>query len=204
MRQVGEPVGLLDQDLRRKGFERRGDDHVLGLLEGEALEEAFQDYLQGHGIPEEALPQEGARQIWAMLANRPFIEGPWVTKHQGTYYLQYAAPGTEYNGYGDGVYISKNPLGPYHLAANNPYSYKPGGFITGAGHGSTMQDLFGNWWHISTMRISVNHNFERRIGLWPAGFDEEGEFFVTKAMGTGLGRYQEAKSTPGLTLSGFF
>jgi len=25
------------------------------------------------------------------------------------------------------------------------------------------------------MRVSVNHDFERRVGLWPAGFDAAGE-----------------------------
>src|SRR6202000_1720855 len=33
-----------------------------------------------------------------------FIEGAWLTKHAGKYYMQYAAPGTEWNTYGDGVY----------------------------------------------------------------------------------------------------
>ena len=46
-----------------------------------------------------------------------------------------------------------------------------GGFMTGAGHGSTIADKYGNYWHASTMRISVNHDFERRVGLFPAGFD---------------------------------
>lgn len=108
---------------------------------------------------------------------QPFIEGAWMTKHQGRYYLQYAGPGTEWNVYGDGVYESDAPLGSYNYAANNPFSYKPGGFITGAGHGSTFYDVHGNLWHISTMRISVKHAFERRVGLFPAGFDEDGELF---------------------------
>ena len=29
------------------------------------------------------------------LSRRPYIEGAWMTAHQGKYYLQYAAPGTE-------------------------------------------------------------------------------------------------------------
>jgi beta-xylosidase len=73
----------------------------------------------------------------------PYIEGAWMDKHNGKYYLQYACPGTQFNIYADGVYISENPLGPFSIAKNNPYSYKPGGFITGAGHGSTMEDKFG-------------------------------------------------------------
>ena len=92
-----------------------------------------------------------------------------MTKHDGTYYLQYAGPGTEYNVYGDGVYESDSPLGPFRLAKNNPYSYKPGGFLRGAGHGSTMEDRYGNWWHTATMQISKNHDMERRVGIWRAG-----------------------------------
>lgn len=108
---------------------------------------------------------------------KPFIEGPWMTKHQGKYYLQYAGPGTEWNVYADGVYVSDSPLGPFTYADNNPYSYKPGGFCPGAGHGSTFTDFHGNLWHISTMRISIKHAFERRLGLFPAGFDEDGELY---------------------------
>ena len=110
----------------------------------------------------------------------PFIEGAWMTKNNGTYYLQYAAPGTEYNVYSDGVYISDHPLGPFSYAKHNPASSKPGGFITGAGHGSTFQDTYGNWWHASTMRISVNHTFERRLGLFPAAFDADGIFCINQ------------------------
>ena len=55
---------------------------------------------------------------------KPFIEGAWMTKHNGKYYLQYAAPGTQFNVYGDGVYVGKSPLGPFEYAAHNPFCYK--------------------------------------------------------------------------------
>ena len=106
-----------------------------------------------------------------------------MDKHNGKYYLQYACPGAQYNTYSDGVYVGDTPLGPFVLAENNPYSYKPGGFLPGAGHGSTMEDRHGNLWHTSTMRISVNHDFERRCGLWPAGFDADGELFCNQRYG---------------------
>jgi len=113
----------------------------------------------------------------------PFIEGPWMTKHAGKYYLQYAAPGTQWNVYGDGVYVGDNPLGPFTYAPYNPISYKPGGFLNGAGHGSTVKDFNGNYWHIATMPISVNYKFERRIGMYPAGFENDGQMFVNTAYG---------------------
>jgi xylan 1,4-beta-xylosidase len=112
----------------------------------------------------------------------PFIEGPWMTKHNGKYYLQYGAPGTEFSGYADGVLVGDHPLGPF-VPQSMPLSFKPGGFARGAGHGSTFQDNWGNYWHVSTITISVKNNFERRIGIWPAGFDAEGTMYCNTAFG---------------------
>ena len=111
---------------------------------------------------------------------KPFIEGAFMNKFRGKYYLQYAAPGTELATYGDGVYVGEGPLGPFTYQQHNPISAKPGGFITGAGHGSTIEDKYGNLWHASTMRISVNANFERRVGLFPAGLDKDGILFCNQ------------------------
>ena len=128
------------------------------------------------------IPGLNAEALTAMFnaVGKPYIEGAFMTKHNGTYYLQYACPGTQYNTYADGVYTAKSPLGPFTLQASNPFSSKPGGFMTGAGHGSTIADKYGNYWHASTMRISVNHDFERRVGLFPAGFDKDGVLFCNQ------------------------
>ena len=40
----------------------------------------------------------------------PFTEGAAMTKHNGRYYLQYGAPGTEFKTYADGVYVADSPL----------------------------------------------------------------------------------------------
>ena len=114
---------------------------------------------------------------------KPFIEGSWMTKHNGRYYLQYGAPGTEYNVYSTGAYIADNPLGPFTYAPYNPVAYKPGGFVQGAGHGNTFQDVYGNWWNTGTPWIAVNWNFERRIGLHPAAFDKDGQMYVDTRFG---------------------
>jgi xylan 1,4-beta-xylosidase len=108
------------------------------------------------------------------LTRNGYNEGAWMTRHNNRYYLQYAAPGTEFKTYADGVYTSDSPLGPFKYEAYSPYSYKPGGFAGGAGHSSTFQDKYGNYWHISTMSISIRHMFERRLGLFPAAFDKDG------------------------------
>lgn len=127
--------------------------------------------------------EKGYERIMEDLSRSPYVEGAWMDKHEGRYYLQYAVPGTELNTYSDGVYVSESPLGPFRLASNNPYSCKPGGFMTAAGHGSTMKDAGGRLWHMSTMRISMNHMFERRVGLWRAGFDAGGGLFCNQRYG---------------------
>ncbi|GHT46616.1 endo-1,4-beta-xylanase [Bacteroidia bacterium] len=103
-------------------------------------------------------------------------EGPALLKHNGKYYLQYASPGTQYRIYGDGVYVADNPLGPYTYMKNSPFSFKPGGFIGGAGHGHTFKDKYGNYWHVATMKISQRHMFERRLGLFPVYITADGTF----------------------------
>jgi hypothetical protein len=112
-----------------------------------------------------------------------YNEGSWMTKYNNRYYLQYASPGTEFKTYADGVYTSDSPLGPFTYETYSPFSYKPGGFIGGAGHSSTFMDKYGNYWHVSTMSISVRHMFERRIGLFPAAFDKDGVLRVFTAFG---------------------
>jgi beta-xylosidase len=105
----------------------------------------------------------------------PYIEGAWMTKHDGRYYLQYGAPGTEFNAYANGTYVSDKPLGPFSYAPYNPIAYKPGGFVHGAGHGSTFQDRYGNWWNTGTPWIGYNWTFERRIDLLPGRIYPDGQ-----------------------------
>ncbi|HTR30026.1 MAG TPA: discoidin domain-containing protein [Puia sp.] len=113
----------------------------------------------------------------------PFIEGSWMTKHHGKYYLQYGAPGTEFSGYADGVVVGDQPIGNNWIPQSDPLSFKPGGFARGAGHGATFQDREGGYWHVSTITIAVKNNFERRIGIWPAGFDKDDVMYCNTAYG---------------------
>ncbi len=141
------------------------------------------------GKPTELFNTDNKNYGWERVGDyntgnaRPYLEGSWMTGHDGKYYLQYSVPGTEFKSYADGLYISDSPLGPFKLADNNPFSYKPEGFINGAGHSSTFKDKFGNFWHVVTMTISVKHNFERRLGLFPAFFDKDGMFYTYTGFG---------------------
>lgn len=112
-----------------------------------------------------------------------FIEGPWLTKHEGRYFMQYAAPGTEFNVYGDGVYTAEHPLGPYTYQTHNPFCYKGGGFMNGAGHGSTVEGPGGLYWHFGSMSLSAIVNWERRICMFPTFFDEDGIMYCDNEYG---------------------
>ncbi len=112
----------------------------------------------------------------------PFIEGSHMTRYKGKYYLQYGAPGTEFSGYADGLLVGDNPLGPF-TAVSDPLSIKLGGYVRGAGHGATFQDNSNNYWHVSTTVISVKNTFERRLGIWPAGFDADGVMYCNTTFG---------------------
>ncbi|MCT9821356.1 family 43 glycosylhydrolase [Microbacterium sp. W1N] len=157
---TAEPVSLISSDRFARGWEAVGENHRKDepRTERERLAAQFK-------------------------SDDPYIEGAWMTKVGGTYYLQYAAPATESNTYADGYVTGAGPLGPFEYSSSSPFSSKPGGFITGAGHGSTFQDEYGNWWHAATMRISVNDVFERRVGLFPAGFDDDGVLFCNQNFG---------------------
>lgn len=110
----------------------------------------------------------------------PWIEGSWMSKHKGRYYYQYAAPGTEFDTYGDGVCVSLSPLGPFVYEPYSPFSFKPTGFLPGAGHGATFRDKQQRLWHIAT---GVIRGVERRVVLFPARFDGAGRLLAETAFG---------------------
>lgn len=102
-----------------------------------------------------------------------YMEGASMTKHNGKYYLQYAAPGTQFNVYGDGAYVGETPLGPFVYMKNNPMSFKPGGFTNGAGHGTTVKQTNDKYWHFATMALASNSHWERRLCMFPTYFDKD-------------------------------
>ncbi len=196
MKPLTERKELIWGDAWTKGYERCGEDHCQPPYTKEEAEMRYQGFLQMRGMKDSELSDSMRIMLRGYMSGDPYIEGAWMDKYQGKYYLQYACPGAEFNVYADGVYVGDSPLGPFELAENNPFSYKPGGFLPGAGHGSTMWDKHGNLWHASTMRIGINHQFERRVGIWPAGFDADGELFCNQRYGDWPMAIDQAKQDP--------
>lgn len=115
--------------------------------------------------------------------NTPCTEGTWVIKHNDTYYMLFATPGTASQWYCDAVMTAKNPTGPYTLEPYNPVSLNAGDFAGSAGHSSVFKDKHGNWWQAATMWVGKRTGFERRIGLFPVKFDAEGRMKVYTRFG---------------------
>ncbi len=130
-----------------------------------------------------------------------WIEGAWMTKHDGKYYLQYATPATPAKIYADEVLVGDSPMGPFHMPPWSPMSFKPTGFIAGAGHGSTVQGDDGRLWHIASMTISVRQKFERRLGLFPTEFLPDGQLIADTYLADYPHNWSDRKLTGWMLLS---
>ena len=156
------PKPLFFSDIKNHGFEvRKPEDVIYSIFNGR------REY-----NPEEL----------------PWIEGPWMTKHEGKYYLQYAAIGLEFISYSHGVYVSDSPTGPFTYSEHNPLTFKTSGFRVGAGHGSTFHDKKGNLWTICMIPAHYGEGGRgSELAIFPTAVDKDGVMYSD----TGYGDYPQ-------------
>ena len=106
-----------------------------------------------------------------------WTEGPWLQKHNGIYYLEYSASGTQWKTYAEGYYTATNPMGPFTYAPNNPLLRRTEGLVTGTGHGSIVEGPGHQLWQFYTIVLD-NPPGGRRIGMDPVAFDKDGGMSV--------------------------
>lgn len=107
-----------------------------------------------------------------------WVEGQWMFKHNGRYYMIYSSPGTTYKSYCMAAYYSdEGPLTGFVCQKNNPVTEHRQGLVSGAGHGSIAHGPNGSIWAFYTVTMGGTHPFERRIGMDPIGIDENGELY---------------------------
>ena len=106
-----------------------------------------------------------------------WVEGPWLQKHKGTYYLEYSASGTQWKTYAEGYYTAKSPMGPFTYAPNNPLLRRTEGLVTGTAHGSIVEGPDHQLWQFYTIVLN-NPPGGRRIGMDPVAFDKDGNMSV--------------------------
>ena len=156
------PKPLFFSDIKNHGFEvRKPEDVIYSIFNGR------REY-----NPEEL----------------PWIEGPWMTKHNGKYYLQYAAIGLEFISYSHGIYVSDSPTGPFTYSEHNPLTFKTSGFQVGAGHGSTFHDKKGNLWTICMIPAHYGEGGRgSELAIFPTAVDKDGVMYSD----TGYGDYPQ-------------
>ena len=120
-----------------------------------------------------------------------WVEGPWLQKHNGTYYMEYSASGTQWKTYAEGYYTAKSPMGPFTYAPNNPLLRKTEGLVTGTAHGCIVEAPDHTLWQFYTI-VLANPPGGRRIGMDPVAFDKDRNMSVRRdrhpAMGAGRRR----------------
>ena len=148
-KEISEPKVLFFGDYKKHGFEsRRNEDVIYSIFNGR------RDYF---------------------AEEYPWIEGPWITKHNGKYYLQYAAIGLEFLSYSHGVYVGDSPTGPFTYSQHNPLTFKTTGFAVGAGHGSTFHDKNGQLWTICMIPGNFGGNGRgSELAIYPTTVDKDG------------------------------
>ena len=133
--------------------------------------------------------------------NAGWVEGSWMVKREGRYYLTYSAAGTEHRAYAMGAYVGTSPLGPFTPQGHNPIFRTTSGLVTGTAHGSIIKGPGDRWWVFYTIAAGVAHGFERRVGMDVVEFDARGELTVPRATSTpqwlpDAGRVAEDRRTP--------
>ena len=114
-----------------------------------------------------------------------WVEGQWMLKHNGRYYLIYAASGTQFSNYAMGAYYSdEGPLGPFIYQKNNPITQRTKGLVHGTGHGCIEHGPNNTLWAFYTIAVACNHCCERRIGMDYIAVNEDGELYCPRITDT--------------------
>ena len=101
------------------------------------------------------------------------IEGPFMLKHNGNYYLMFSGSGADSPNYGIGYATSKSPTGPFVKYAGNPIVHR-GGKVLGPGHHCVVEGPDGKLWLVYHQKWDAERNFHRFLAIDPVWFDAEG------------------------------
>jgi xylan 1,4-beta-xylosidase len=100
-------------------------------------------------------------------------EGPFMLKHQGTYYLTYSGTGADSPDYAIGYATSKSPTGPFEKFPGNPIAHR-GGQVLGPGHHCVIAGPDGKLWLVYHQKWNADRSFHRFLAIDPLWFDQNG------------------------------
>ncbi len=126
-----DPAFLVDQG---KLFLYHGSSNVFPLYAQEIDPKSFSPI----GRFRELFVLDSAKHGWERFGEahdnvflKPFMEGAWMNRRGDRYYMQYSAPGTEFSGYADGVYVGSSPMGPFEYQNTIPFRVSSGDSAAG-------------------------------------------------------------------------
>ena len=123
-----------------------------------------------------------ATEPWEKLGGS-INEGPWMIKHNDTYYLLYSGAGAASRHYAVGYATAKSPMGPFTKYSGNPI-IQGSETVFGPGHGSVTQDAAGNLWHVYHQKKAAGDSWVRDICIDPLWFDSDGVLHGKATRGT--------------------
>jgi len=135
--------------------------------------------LEKEGDPVELLKPT---EPWEMKSGS-VTEGPFILKHQGTYYLIYSGTGANSPNYAVGYATAKSPTGPFAKHAGNPIVHRGDG-VFGPGHGCVTRDAKGNLWHVYHQQQDEIPGWKRFLCIDPLWFDDQGVLHGKATRGT--------------------
>ncbi|HWA25139.1 MAG TPA: family 43 glycosylhydrolase [Lacunisphaera sp.] len=133
--------------------------------------------------------------------NNGWMEGAWMVKANGRYFLTYSAGGTQYRTYTMGAYVADSPLGPFTPQQRNPFFRTTDGLVTGTAHGCIVRGPRDRFWAFYTVFAGATHGFERRLGLDLVEFDARGELHIPGATSAPQALPGEGDAEPWLALN---
>jgi len=109
---------------------------------------------------------------WETKSGR-VTEGPWMLKHNKTYYLIYSGTGASSLNYAVGYATSRSPTGPFTKYKGNPIISRTPTAL-GPGHGCVVKDAKGKLWHVYHQQKDGSQAWNRFLCLDPLRFDAKG------------------------------
>ncbi len=106
-------------------------------------------------------------EVWPRV-----IEGSFIVKHSGVYYMSYSANSYESPFYGVGFATSKNIFGPWEKYGGNPILQKPGDLV-GVGHSAMFTDKDGQLRIVFHSHNSKTKIHPRRMHIGTVYFQDE-------------------------------
>lgn len=107
---------------------------------------------------------------WERTEAGRVAEGPFILKHDGTYYLTYSCNDFRSQDYAVGYATSKSPLGPWKKYEGNPILRKPSKYV-GTGHHAFFKDKKGKPYIVFHAHNSDGKVTPRQTLIAPCRFD---------------------------------